>query len=77
MVSNESQTLLASIASLSGPLQREARVEEFHEVGSHVLFLTSIMSDTGASASAGRQLFHALSSYRQWLALGGDAESAS
>jgi flavin reductase (DIM6/NTAB) family NADH-FMN oxidoreductase RutF len=56
---------------------REVRVEEFHEVGSHVLFLTSMVSDTGVNARAGRQLFHAFSSYRQWLALGGDAESTS
>jgi flavin reductase (DIM6/NTAB) family NADH-FMN oxidoreductase RutF len=46
---------------------REVRVEEFHEVGSHVLFVTSVVSDAPAAAE-GRQLFHAFSSYRQSLA---------
>jgi flavin reductase (DIM6/NTAB) family NADH-FMN oxidoreductase RutF len=46
---------------------REVRVEEFHEVGSHVLFLTTVESDTGAVARE-RQLFHAFSSYRQFQA---------
>jgi flavin reductase (DIM6/NTAB) family NADH-FMN oxidoreductase RutF len=47
---------------------REVQVEEFHEVGSHVLFVTSVVTDFRPEGSGGPQLFHAFSSYRQWLA---------
>jgi flavin reductase (DIM6/NTAB) family NADH-FMN oxidoreductase RutF len=45
---------------------REVRVAEFHEVGSHVLFITSIERDTAGSED-GLQLFHSFSSYRDYL----------
>jgi flavin reductase (DIM6/NTAB) family NADH-FMN oxidoreductase RutF len=49
---------------------REVRVDEFHEVGSHVLFLTSIVNDTLLPESAGGlQMFHAFSSYRRFRAM--------
>ena len=41
---------------------REVRVEEFHEVGSHVLFLTSLVSDSGPQDSGRPQLFHSFNS---------------
>ena len=41
---------------------REVEVSEFHEVGSHMVFVTSIVSDTGRRPNAGPQLFHAFSS---------------
>lgn len=41
---------------------REVRVREFHEVGSHVLFVTSIERET-LPGNEGLQLFH---SYRAW-----------
>jgi flavin reductase (DIM6/NTAB) family NADH-FMN oxidoreductase RutF len=37
---------------------REVRVHEFHEVGSHVLFINSIEHETFPKASAPLQLFH-------------------
>jgi flavin reductase (DIM6/NTAB) family NADH-FMN oxidoreductase RutF len=50
---------------------REVYAEEFHQVGSHVLFLTSIRRETPAPSKpggeGGLQLFHAFSSYRQYL----------
>jgi flavin reductase (DIM6/NTAB) family NADH-FMN oxidoreductase RutF len=42
---------------------REVHVEEFREVGSHVLFITSIERET--AGSEGLQLFHRYGSYRQ------------
>jgi flavin reductase (DIM6/NTAB) family NADH-FMN oxidoreductase RutF len=42
---------------------REVHVEEFHEVGSHTLFITSVERET--AGSDGLQLFHQYGSYRQ------------
>jgi flavin reductase (DIM6/NTAB) family NADH-FMN oxidoreductase RutF len=50
---------------------REVTVEEFHEVGSHVLFLTSVVRDTVPATARELQLFHSFSSYRQYLAMTG------
>ncbi len=51
---------------------REVEVREFHDVGSHMLFITSIVRETtperGIHAD-GPQLFHAFSSHRQYLAM--------
>ncbi len=45
---------------------REVRVAEFHEVGSHVLFVTSVERET--VLSDGLQLFHNFGSYRwKWI----------
>jgi flavin reductase (DIM6/NTAB) family NADH-FMN oxidoreductase RutF len=44
---------------------REVYVREFHEVGSHVLFITSIERDTLPEAAAALQMFHMFGSYRQ------------
>ena len=44
---------------------REVYVHEFHEVGSHVLFITSIKRETLPEAHAPLQLFHIFSSHRQ------------
>jgi hypothetical protein len=38
-------------------------------VGSHVLFLTSVVRDTVPVAARELQLFHSFSSYRQYLAM--------
>ncbi len=50
---------------------REVQVQEFHEVGSHVLFITSIQRETVRrqipDGEDGRQLFHQYSSYREYL----------
>jgi flavin reductase (DIM6/NTAB) family NADH-FMN oxidoreductase RutF len=43
---------------------REVHVREFHEVGSHVLFITSIERETFPEARTAPQLFHIFSSYR-------------
>jgi len=52
-------------------LVREVHVEEFHEVGSHVLFITSVERETipehAAEGIDSLQLFHCYSSYRQYL----------
>jgi len=52
---------------------REVCLEECHEVGSHMLFLTSVARDTlpdrNPDAADGLQLFHAFSSYRQFLSM--------
>ena len=45
----------------------EARVAESHEVGSHILFITSIEHETLAPPDSGVQLFHSFSSYRRHL----------
>lgn len=45
---------------------REVSVEQFHDVGSHVLFLTKILQDT-PEGGCRNQMFHAFSSYRQYL----------
>jgi flavin reductase (DIM6/NTAB) family NADH-FMN oxidoreductase RutF len=42
---------------------REVRVQEFHEVGSHILFITTIERET--PGNDGLQLFHSFGSYRQ------------
>jgi flavin reductase (DIM6/NTAB) family NADH-FMN oxidoreductase RutF len=42
---------------------REVRVREFHEVGSHVLFLTSVDGETVSADSRDPQLFHSFGSY--------------
>lgn len=47
---------------------REVRVREFHEVGSHCLFITSIQRETLGAGPRSLQLFHRFSSYRQFLA---------
>jgi len=50
---------------------REVRVEEFHEIGSHCLFITCIQRETVpglvSGSESGLQLFHRFSSYRQYL----------
>ena len=46
---------------------REVEVAEFHEVGSHVLFLTTLVSDSHYEHSGRPQLFHAFNSYRKYL----------
>jgi hypothetical protein len=38
---------------------REVQVEEFHTVGSHMLFLTSLVSETHREPPRENQLFHA------------------
>lgn len=51
---------------------REVEVREFHDVGSHILFITSIVRETTPRSdpdTGGPQLFHAFSSYRQYLAM--------
>ena len=52
---------------------REVCVEECHEVGSHMLFLTAIARDTlpdrKPEGTDGLQLFHTFSSYRQLLSM--------
>jgi flavin reductase (DIM6/NTAB) family NADH-FMN oxidoreductase RutF len=45
---------------------REVSVEAVHEVGSHVLFLTSIASDTGLIRPGIPQMFHRFQSYREF-----------
>jgi flavin reductase (DIM6/NTAB) family NADH-FMN oxidoreductase RutF len=54
---------------------REVKVAECHSVGSHMLFVTSVESDTRPGPTAtdedSRQLFHAFTSYRQFLAARG------
>jgi len=50
---------------------REVHVDEFHEIGSHILFLTSVVRDTIPSPPRQLQLFHSFSSYRQYLAMTG------
>jgi flavin reductase (DIM6/NTAB) family NADH-FMN oxidoreductase RutF len=44
---------------------REVRVHEFHEVGSHTLFLTAVERETIPEGSGGPQLFHVFGSYRR------------
>ena len=46
---------------------REVSVKEFHEVGSHVLFLTSVERETVPGGAKSLQLFHAFESYRRYL----------
>lgn len=50
---------------------REVRVEEYHEVGSHILFITSIERETfpehSREGADSLQLFHSYSAYRQYL----------
>jgi flavin reductase (DIM6/NTAB) family NADH-FMN oxidoreductase RutF len=49
---------------------REVEVREVHDVGSHMLFLTSIVRETVPRiGTGGPQMFHAFSSYRQYLAM--------
>jgi len=43
---------------------REVRVREFHEVGSHVLFVTSIERETNPG-NEGPQLFHSFSPWSE------------
>jgi flavin reductase (DIM6/NTAB) family NADH-FMN oxidoreductase RutF len=42
----------------------EVRVREYHEVGSHVLFLTSVEGETIPPDARGPHLFHAFGAYR-------------
>ena len=44
---------------------REVRVEEFHEVGSHVVFLTSVVRDCAREGAREPQLFHSFRASRQ------------
>jgi flavin reductase (DIM6/NTAB) family NADH-FMN oxidoreductase RutF len=46
---------------------REVSVREFHEVGSHVLFITSVESESISRGARSPQLFHIFGSYRQYL----------
>jgi flavin reductase (DIM6/NTAB) family NADH-FMN oxidoreductase RutF len=46
---------------------REVEVAEFHEVGSHVLFLTTLVSDSLPEHDGHLQLFHAFGSCRKSL----------
>jgi flavin reductase (DIM6/NTAB) family NADH-FMN oxidoreductase RutF len=49
---------------------REVEVKEIHDVGSHMLFLTAIVRETVPRiGTGGAQMFHAFSSYRQYLAM--------
>ena len=52
---------------------RDVRIHEFHEVGSHILFITTIERETfpenPLECGRGGQLFHAFSSYRQYVAM--------
>lgn len=52
---------------------REVMVKECHEIGSHMLFLTTTENETPQRESQGgdRQLFHVFSSSRQYRSLGG------
>jgi flavin reductase (DIM6/NTAB) family NADH-FMN oxidoreductase RutF len=43
---------------------REVCVREFHEVGSHVLFLTSVERESVPAGARGPQLFHSFGAYR-------------
>lgn len=45
---------------------REVRVEEFHEIGSHVLFITSIENETLTDLNE-PQMFHLAGTYRHYL----------
>ena len=47
---------------------REVRVEQYHEVGSHVLFITSIERETFTNRAQTPQLFHQYSSFRVYVA---------
>jgi flavin reductase (DIM6/NTAB) family NADH-FMN oxidoreductase RutF len=47
----------------------EVKVAEFRQVGSHMLFVTSVVSDTQMERTDETQLFHAFSSYRRFLGL--------
>ena len=42
----------------------EVYVHEFHEVGSHVLFLTTVERETAPDVAKGPQLFHSFAPYR-------------
>jgi flavin reductase (DIM6/NTAB) family NADH-FMN oxidoreductase RutF len=46
---------------------REVTVKEFHEVGSHILFITTIESEELPDRARELQLFHSFSSYRNYL----------
>jgi flavin reductase (DIM6/NTAB) family NADH-FMN oxidoreductase RutF len=51
---------------------RDVHIQEFHEVGSHILFITTIERETfpeNPLEDGSPQLFHAFSSYRQYLAM--------
>jgi flavin reductase (DIM6/NTAB) family NADH-FMN oxidoreductase RutF len=56
---------------------REVRVEEYHDVGSHVLFISAIEQETFPEhpLKEGLQLFHNFSSYRQYLGFTAASES--
>jgi len=51
-------------------LVRELAVREVHRVGSHVLFITRVMSEQGHTD---RQLAHVSGMYAEWLASHGGA----
>jgi flavin reductase (DIM6/NTAB) family NADH-FMN oxidoreductase RutF len=46
---------------------REVQVADFHEVGSHILFITSVEHETSTRLDSGMQLFHSFSAYRRHL----------
>ena len=46
------------------PFTTARSVHEFHEVGSHVLFLTRVERETVPDAAKGPQLFHSFGPYR-------------
>ena len=49
---------------------REVEVREFHDVGSHMLLITSIVGEAVPERAVPvPQMFHAFSSYRQYLAM--------
>jgi flavin reductase (DIM6/NTAB) family NADH-FMN oxidoreductase RutF len=48
---------------------REVEVEQVHEVGSHILFLTRVLGDSGLMPGTGRQMFHTFQSYRAFRSM--------
>lgn len=48
---------------------REVSVKEFHEVGSHALFLTTVERDTIPGGAKSLHLFHTFESYRRYLSV--------
>lgn len=65
---------LYGLPVLEGALRvRDVRIHEFHEVGSHILFITTIERETipenPLDCGRSRQLFHAFSSYREYLGM--------
>lgn len=61
----------------AAPAVREVEIRECHEVGSHMLFVTSVVEESRPKDSSPEtpQLFHAFSSYRQYVAMNREARS--